>query len=71
MDYCDKNEVAKEKIEFQMLYGLKTREQIKIADKGYTMRVYVPYGIDWYGYFMRRLAEKPENVAFVLRNLFK
>ncbi|RJK95426.1 proline dehydrogenase family protein [Vallicoccus soli] len=54
--------------EFQMLYGIRTGEQRRIARSGRTMRVYVPYGTDWYGYFMRRLAERPANVAFFLRS---
>ena len=53
--------------EFQMLYGIRPQEQERLAARGETMRVYVPYGDEWYGYFMRRLAERPANVAFVLR----
>ncbi|MEZ0091478.1 proline dehydrogenase family protein [Streptacidiphilus sp. EB129] len=55
--------------EFQMLYGIRTEEQLRLAGAGETVRVYVPYGGDWYGYFMRRLAERPANVAFFLRSL--
>ena len=55
--------------ELQMLYGIRTPEQRRLAGEGLTMRVYVPYGDDWYGYFMRRLAERPANVAFFLRSL--
>ncbi len=55
--------------EFQMLYGIRTAEQRRLAAEGKTMRVYVPYGDEWYGYFMRRLAERPANVAFFLRSL--
>jgi len=57
--------------EFQMLYGIRTQAQRELAEQGYTMRVYVPYGNDWYGYFMRRLAERPANVGFVLKSMFK
>jgi proline dehydrogenase len=53
--------------EFQMLYGIRQDEQLKAAGAGERMRVYVPFGTDWYGYFMRRLAERPANVAFFLR----
>ena len=53
--------------EYQMLYGIRPNEQQRLADQGETMRVYVPYGDEWYGYFMRRLAERPANVAFFLR----
>ena len=55
--------------EFQMLYGIRPDEQARLADAGYTMRVYVPYGTEWYGYLMRRLAERPANVAFFARAL--
>ncbi|WP_461023757.1 proline dehydrogenase family protein [Thalassiella azotivora] len=53
--------------EFQMLYGIRPEEQQRLADAGETVRVYLPYGDDWYGYFMRRLAERPANTAFFLR----
>ena len=55
--------------EYQMLYGIRPEEQQRLADQGHLMRVYLPYGADWYGYFMRRLAERPANVAFFLRSL--
>ncbi|GAA0601967.1 proline dehydrogenase family protein [Actinomadura livida] len=53
--------------EFQMLYGVRVAEQNRLARR-HRMRVYVPYGVDWYGYFMRRLAERPANLAFFLRS---
>ncbi|MDT0302244.1 proline dehydrogenase family protein [Streptomonospora wellingtoniae] len=55
--------------EHQMLYGIRENEQRRIAEQGRRMRVYVPYGDEWYGYFMRRLAERPANVAFFARSL--
>ncbi|MDQ3664182.1 MAG: proline dehydrogenase family protein [Actinomycetota bacterium] len=55
--------------EYQMLYGIRPDEQRRIAGSGKTMRVYVPYGDEWYGYLMRRLAERPQNVAFFARSL--
>ena len=55
--------------EVQMLYGLRPEEQHRLADAGTRVRAYVPYGVDWYGYFMRRLAERPANVRFFLRSL--
>lgn len=58
-----------EEYEFQMLYGIRTAEQQRLAAQGQRMRVYVPYGTDWYGYFMRRLAERPANLVFFLRSL--
>ncbi|WP_026314253.1 proline dehydrogenase family protein [Actinomadura flavalba] len=54
--------------EFQMLYGIRATEQRRLAAEGETVRVYVPYGADWYGYFMRRLAERPANLGFFLRS---
>jgi proline dehydrogenase len=54
--------------EFQMLYGIRGAEQRRLAAQGERMRIYVPYGADWYGYFMRRLAERPANVGFFLRS---
>jgi proline dehydrogenase len=55
--------------EFQMLYGIRPDEQLRLAEKRHTVRVYVPYGVQWYGYLMRRLAERPANTAFFLRAL--
>jgi proline dehydrogenase len=57
--------------EFQMLYGVRRDLMLKLAREGYRVRTYVPYGEHWYPYFMRRLAERPANVWFVLKNLFK
>ncbi|WP_010676467.1 proline dehydrogenase family protein [Bacillus timonensis] len=62
--------ISHNQFEFQMLYGIRTERQEELVKEGYTMRVYVPYGTDWYGYFMRRLAERPANVAFVLKGVF-
>ena len=56
--------------EFQMLFGIREELQRQLVAEGYKMRVYVPYGKDWYGYFMRRLAERPANVAFVAKGIF-
>jgi proline dehydrogenase len=55
--------------EYQMLYGIRPHEQQRLADAGETVRVYVPYGQEWYGYLMRRLAERPSNLTFFLRSL--
>ncbi|MEO7260129.1 MAG: proline dehydrogenase family protein [Jatrophihabitantaceae bacterium] len=55
--------------EFQMLFGIRPDEQLALAAAGHRMRVYVPYGDEWYGYFMRRLAERPANLTFFLRSL--
>ncbi|MET9870947.1 MULTISPECIES: proline dehydrogenase family protein [unclassified Streptomyces] len=55
--------------EFQMLYGIRTEEHLRLAAEGHRMRVYTAYGTDWYGYFMRRLAEKPANLRFFARSM--
>ncbi|MDF2568322.1 MAG: proline dehydrogenase, partial [Oscillospiraceae bacterium] len=59
--------ISREQFEFQMLYGIRSERHLELAKQGYTFRVYVPFGTDWYGYFMRRLAERPANVWFVLK----
>jgi proline dehydrogenase len=63
--------LSKDCFEFQMLYGIRRDLQQQLAAEGYRMRVYVPYGGEWYPYFMRRLAERPANVGFILNNFFK
>ncbi len=59
------------RFEFQMLYGIRTGLQAHLASQGYKVRCYVPYGRMWYPYFVRRLAERPANVWFVLKNMAK
>ncbi len=66
----EEKDISRDQFEFQMLYGIRTERQAELVAEGYKMRVYVPYGNDWYGYFMRRLAERPANVAFVLKGVF-
>jgi proline dehydrogenase len=63
--------IQPDRFEFQMLYGIRTGLQRKLATEGYRVRAYVPYGEQWYPYFMRRLAERPANLFFLLRNLLK
>ncbi|WP_226669387.1 proline dehydrogenase family protein [Metabacillus litoralis] len=63
--------IPKQQYEFQMLYGIRTEKQLELVKEGYQVRVYVPYGDDWYGYFMRRMAERPANVAFVAKGIFR
>jgi proline dehydrogenase len=65
------NNISKEDFEFQMLYGVRTDLQRRLVRDGYRVRVYIPYGKDWFPYFMRRLAERPANVGFFLRNFFR
>ncbi|QKG85012.1 proline dehydrogenase [Kroppenstedtia pulmonis] len=62
--------ISRDQFEFQMLYGFRKDMQIRLAEEGYTIRVYIPFGTDWFGYFMRRLAERPQNIAFAVRGLF-
>jgi proline dehydrogenase len=69
--FAKKEGIPKEAFEFQMLYGVRRDLQRQLAKDGYNMRVYVPYGKHWYPYFMRRLAERPANIWFVFKNLFK
>jgi proline dehydrogenase len=60
-----------DRFEFQMLYGIRRQLQRDLLRQGYRVRIYVPYGKQWYSYFMRRLAERPANLLFLLRNLFR
>ncbi|NRF91723.1 proline dehydrogenase [Paenibacillus frigoriresistens] len=70
-EFVRSNLISIEQFEFQMLYGICEDLQKQLVKEGYRVRVYVPYGVDWFGYFMRRLAERPANVWFVLKNMFK
>jgi proline dehydrogenase len=70
-EFAEHEGIGKDKFEFQMLYGIRRDLQEKLAREGYNVRVYVPYGKTWYPYFMRRLAERPANVWFVLKNFLK
>jgi proline dehydrogenase len=65
------NGIAPERFEFQMLYGVRRDLQERLVRAGYGVRVYVPFGTQWYPYFMRRLAERPANVAFVVRSILR
>jgi len=69
--YARERRLAPEKFEFQMLYGIRRDLQRRIVDLGYRLRLYVPYGTEWYPYFMRRLAERPANALFLAQNLFR
>jgi len=69
--FAKEQNIAPDRFEFQMLYGIRRDLQQKLVREGYHMRVYVPYGRYWYPYFMRRLAERPANAWFVLRNIIK
>src|SRR3954466_12615628 len=63
--------IPAERFEFQMLYGVRRDLQTRLRDAGYNMRVYIPFGTQWYPYLMRRLAERPANIAFILGNLVR
>ena len=69
--FIKQEKIPRETFEFQMLYGVRRDLQRILAREGFNMRVYVPYGKHWYPYFMRRLAERPANIWFVLKNLLK
>ncbi|HSS21034.1 MAG TPA: proline dehydrogenase family protein [Pyrinomonadaceae bacterium] len=71
VDFSTREGIPKSAFEFQMLYGVRRDLQRQLAKDGYNMRVYVPYGKHWYPYFMRRLAERPANIWFVMKNLLK
>jgi proline dehydrogenase len=69
--WAAEKQISKDDFEFQMLYGVRTDLQRQLVRDGYRLRIYIPYGRDWFPYFMRRLAERPANVGFFLRNLFR
>lgn len=71
IDFASREGIGKEKFEFQMLYGIRRDLQRQLSRDGFNMRVYVPYGKHWYPYFMRRLAERPANIWFVMKNVLK
>ncbi len=63
--------ISKDDFEFQMLYGVRTDLQRRLVRDGYRLRIYIPFGKDWFPYFMRRLAERPANLGFLARNFFR
>ncbi len=69
--YVAEKKIARDRFEFQMLYGIRRDLQRKLIAEGYRVRLYVPFGEAWYPYYMRRMAERPANVLFILRNLFR
>ncbi|HEY3839433.1 MAG TPA: proline dehydrogenase family protein [Bryobacteraceae bacterium] len=69
--YTRENSISADRFEFQMLYGIRADLQRKLVTDGYRLRLYIPYGEAWYPYFMRRLAERPANLIFLARNLFR
>jgi proline dehydrogenase len=71
VEFVRANGIGPDRFEFQMLYGVRRDLQERLVRAGFGVRVYVPYGTQWYPYFMRRLAERPANVAFVLRSVLR
>jgi proline dehydrogenase len=69
--WAAEKQISKNDFEFQMLYGIRTDLQRRLVKGGYRVRVYIPYGNDWFPYFMRRLAERPANIGFLMRNFFR
>ena len=70
-EFAAKHDIARDRFEFQMLYGVRRDLQEGLAREGYRMRVYIPFGTQWYPYLMRRLAERPANIVFILGNVIK
>jgi proline dehydrogenase len=70
-NFVESNQIDKSGFEFQMLLGIRRDLQNSLVKDGYNVRIYVPYGDQWYPYFTRRLAERPANAFFIIKNLFK
>jgi proline dehydrogenase len=69
--FAQQEKIAPSAFEFQMLYGIRRDLQEKLVKDGWRCRVYIPFGTEWYPYLMRRLAERPANAIFILKNLFR
>jgi proline dehydrogenase len=70
-EFARQHSIDSSRYEFQMLFGVRRDLQRQLINKGYNVRVYVPFGREWYPYFMRRLAERPANVFFLAKNLLR
>lgn len=70
-DFAAREKISRDSFEFQMLYGIRRDLQRQLVREGWRMRVYIPFGTEWYPYLMRRLAERPANIAFIARNLLR
>lgn len=70
IDFIEENNIEKDRFEFQMLYGFRKELQYSLAKKGYRFCTYIPFGKDWFGYYMRRLAERPQNINLILKDIF-
>ena len=69
--FATREKIARDSFEFQMLYGIRRDLQQSLVKEGWGMRVYIPFGTEWYPYLMRRLAERPANALFIAKNLFR
>jgi|SRR5579871_2637368 len=69
--FAAENHIGPDRFEFQMLYGIRRERQLQLVKEEYRMRVYIPFGTHWYPYMMRRLAERPANLWFVVKNMFR
>jgi proline dehydrogenase len=69
--FATREKIARDAFEFQMLYGIRRDLQQSLVKEGWGMRVYIPFGTEWYPYLMRRLAERPANALFIAKNLFR
>jgi proline dehydrogenase len=69
-DFVKQENIPNSQFEFQLLYGFRNELQLSLVKEGYNVRVYVPFGDDWFGYFMRRLAERPQNISFAIKGFF-
>jgi proline dehydrogenase len=71
VEHVKANSIPFERFEFQMLYGVRRDLQKKLRDQGYNVRVYIPFGSNWYPYLMRRMAERSSNVGFMVKSLIR
>jgi proline dehydrogenase len=71
LEFAQKEKIPASAFEFQMLYGIRRDLQLKLVREGWRCRIYIPFGTEWYPYLMRRLAERPANAIFILKNLFR
>ncbi len=71
LEFAQKEKIPASAFEFQMLYGIRRDLQVKLVKEGWRCRIYIPFGTEWYPYLMRRLAERPANAIFILKNLFR
>ncbi len=69
--FATRENLPRDSFEFQMLYGIRRDLQTNLVKDGWRVRVYIPFGTEWYPYYMRRLAERPANVLFILKNIFR